>query len=596
MPSKGRACSQKESLADRTHSHSGRRHPHRTMTGPKEMQHSSTSVDGSCAPGKQMPIRRSIRNPATAIGTKASGMELVNENIHFQEAVAIGESLEGEMESFLPLLEGVPPQFRSRGYHHGKNEFLNVKAILSETVKTLKAASRADVHMIAHQYLLFKDIIYDNLRSLLLWLDAELERYWEIQQKGLGELLHEGSENLQPSNCSQSVPRSHLRGQSVEIMESPILGELSRPRKQFNTRCSIFSEVASSLTPIPNSPLDVEMPAPVGEAAYFVIEDGVVKCASLSALIVILTNPKPSPIIKHFDQLHDTFLLSFRYFSTSSDLVRVLIARFQLGQPRDLTREQECVWPLHLQAIQLRVVNIFRAWVDLYWAHEDDRLAAPLIQHFAESIIGPRWPEAGGGIVQGLKRRLQEFNHPSLSRDHRRLEATAGATLGVKFPLRHRNTTELLDTYSAKAPFGEDTLGSAISADDLVRNDHVAHVLVFNSDQHCTELARQLTLFMSTEFRAVDPERLWHHLRMQCPGCPAEQAVKTLQLHALALQVWTIRSVLAQDDAETRTGVMTFLIALAFRCRKLRNFSALCSIYTGLTSGFTEKLSRRSLR
>jgi len=65
--------------------------------------------------------------------------------------------------------------------------------------------------------------------------------------------------------------------------------------------------------------LEVEIPPPVGDAANFVVEDGVV------TLIVILTSPKPNSDIEQFEQLHDAVLLCFRYFSTSADFVKVLI-------------------------------------------------------------------------------------------------------------------------------------------------------------------------------------------------------------------------------------------------------------------------------
>ena len=326
----------------------------------------------------------------------------------------------------------------------------------------------------------------------------------------------------------------------------------------------------SSLPPIPNSPLNVEMPAPIGDASNFIIQDGIVKYASFSALISILTTPKSNLNIKHFGQLHDAFLLCFRCFSTPMHVVSALVARFQQGQPNNLTGEQERVWPLHMQAVRLRVVNVLRTWIDLYWVHEYDFPAARLIQHFAESTIELRWPEASDRIVQGLRRRLREPDHPSLGRvaRHPGPETTNGAALGVKMvPLTRRpSAVGLLDTYSASvlvASSGEDPLNSAILANDLIRNDKFAHVLVFNSDQHCTELARQLTLFMSIEFRSVDPEKLWHHLCRRCRDCHTEKTINTLQLHASALQAWTAKSIVAQDDPETRAGVMTFLIALA---------------------------------
>lgn len=350
-------------------------------------------------------------------------------------------------------------------------------------------------------------------------------------------------------------------------MDSPIIGQLSGPSKRSDKRRSVFSEVASSLAQILNSPLDIEMPSPVGGAANFLIEDGVLKYASLQALIAILTNSKPNPNIRHLDQLHDTFLLCFRCFSTPADVGNALTARYRQPQPENLTEEQENAWPFHLQAIRLRVMDVLRAWVDSYWVHEDDRQAAPLIQHFLESTTELRWSEASKKIAQSLRRHFLIPNHPHMCRDTRHLQAINGAALKVRFAEHRKDSVGLLETYAVKplrGSSGQNALNSANVADGLVRNEDVAHVLVFDSKQHCTELARQLTLFMSIEFRKLDPEKLWYHSRRQCEDCDTEQTVKILQLHALALQVWTARTVVEQDDPDTRAGVLIFFVALAF--------------------------------
>jgi hypothetical protein len=315
------------------------------------------------------------------------------------------------------------------------------------------------------------------------------------------------------------------------------------------------------------------MSSPVGDATNFVIVDGVVKYASLQALVSILTDPKPNPNIKHLDRLHDAFLLCFRCFSTSADVMNALIARFQQPQPENLTEEQESAWPFHLQAIRLHVVDVLRAWVETYWVHEDDRQAAPLIQHFVESTIELRWSSASKNIAQSLRRHFLVHNHPSMCPDARHPPASNSTAVRVRLAEHRQSSIGLLDTYAVKAlrSSSQDAQKSATSVDELVRNEDVPHVLNFSSEQHCTELARQLTLFMSIEFRKVDPEKLWHHLRRQCHDCDVEQIVKMLQLHALALQVWTTRSVIEQEDPETRTGVLTFFIALAFVSSSLRS-------------------------
>ena len=158
-------------------------HPHENAPKPREKRRPSSRPDSGGTHHKQKPIGRNIGNLATASVKRTGGTGYANDDARFLEAVAIGENLERGLDAFLPLLESVPPLFRSRGYHRQKNEFLNVKGILSVTVRTFRATRQGDLRHIAQQYLLFKHMIYDNLRSLLLWLDSEMERHKETRQK-----------------------------------------------------------------------------------------------------------------------------------------------------------------------------------------------------------------------------------------------------------------------------------------------------------------------------------------------------------------------------------------------------------------------------
>jgi len=158
--------------------------PNGTTSKPKVKRRPSPIPGRLCSPLKQKPVERGVGGSTTASIKRAGGTGCADDDPRFLEAVSIGESLERGLEAFLPLLESVPPLFRSRGYHRRKNEFLNVKGSLSVTVRTLKARQRGDIRKIAQQYLLFKHMIYDNLRNLLLWLDSEMETHKEAQRKG----------------------------------------------------------------------------------------------------------------------------------------------------------------------------------------------------------------------------------------------------------------------------------------------------------------------------------------------------------------------------------------------------------------------------
>jgi len=82
-----------------------------------------------------------------------------------------------------------------------------------------------------------------------------------------------------------------------------------------------------------------------------------------------------------------TFLLTFRLFTSPSELISQLYRRFDLSPPthpdtgEELTPEQMKQWTsVKLTPIRLRIYNLIKTWLESHWQHESD-----------------------GGIVEGLK-------------------------------------------------------------------------------------------------------------------------------------------------------------------------------------------------
>ncbi|KAI0259837.1 ras guanine nucleotide exchange factor domain-containing protein [Gloeopeniophorella convolvens] len=423
-------------------------------------------------------------------------------------------------------------------------------------------------------------MVRQSVQSLSDWLDAELKK-----QGGPVQENHIATKPHVVSKLPRAEPPPPSLSQPIIATQPPEDRGKDAPPEAPEKHLSIFSIALSAFAPVRLSPLEVRMPPPTGDAADYIVDSGLLLGAGLPALIRILTDPSanPNPTVKHLDLLRDTLLLCFRAFCTPQDFAIALRRRFKEERPANLTDEQKRAWPLQLQAIRLRVISIIRSWIDLYWVYEDDRSAASILQHFAESTVDSRWPDISAKIVRELKRRLREADHARPATDGNHIAAVANETAGLKASHR-RSTIKLIDTFSVRAldTAGEEEFNSAVLADALIQKDSSAHVLVFNSSRHCGELARQLTLFMSRQLHALEPERLWNHLRKRCYDCHTEQVVDKLQCYDLLLQVWAAKSVLSQANPETQSGVLTFLVALALRCRKLRNFSALISIHGGV--------------
>ncbi|GJN94326.1 hypothetical protein Rhopal_007400-T1 [Rhodotorula paludigena] len=75
----------------------------------------------------------------------------------------------------------------------------------------------------------------------------------------------------------------------------------------------------------------------------------------------------------------NTFLLTFRMYTTPLELAQLLWARFDLAPPRhpetgaELTVDEMKQWTAQkLTPIRLRIYNLFKTWVESYWLHDPD--------------------------------------------------------------------------------------------------------------------------------------------------------------------------------------------------------------------------------
>lgn len=110
--------------------------------------------------------------------------------------------------------------------------------------------------------------------------------------------------------------------------------------------------------------------------------EGYVKGGTLPALVERLT-------------LHDyldmnfinTFLLTYRSFCSSMELLNLLKARYNLKVPEGLTEEEEEMWTQKkLKLVRLRVFNVLKNWLELYYNEDDHIILEPLEEFTATSI------------------------------------------------------------------------------------------------------------------------------------------------------------------------------------------------------------------
>ncbi|KAK2807276.1 hypothetical protein FQN49_008786, partial [Arthroderma sp. PD_2] len=92
------------------------------------------------------------------------------------------------------------------------------------------------------------------------------------------------------------------------------------------------------------------------------------KCGTLAGLVEQLTrHDKLDPSFK------DTFLLTYKSFTTASELFEMLVHRFTLQPPYGLTKAELQIWTEQKQIpIRIRVVNILKSWFENFWMESSD--------------------------------------------------------------------------------------------------------------------------------------------------------------------------------------------------------------------------------
>lgn len=128
--------------------------------------------------------------------------------------------------------------------------------------------------------------------------------------------------------------------------------------------------------------------------------EGNVKGGTLVALVERLT-------------LHDyldmnfinTFLLTYRSFCSSMELLDLLEARYNLQCPPGLSEEDAFIWEeKKLKLVRLRVFNVLKNWLELYY-NEDDSVLLDRLLEFTQSNIRKTLKFSNGQLESLIQRR-----------------------------------------------------------------------------------------------------------------------------------------------------------------------------------------------
>lgn len=297
----------------------------------------------------------------------------------------------------------------------------------------------------------------------------------------------------------------------------------------------------------------------------------VLKCGTLAGLVEHLTRHD-----KLDASFNNTFLLTYRSFTTAAELFEMLVQRFNIQPPFGLNQDDMQMWIDRKQKpIRFRVVNILKSWFDHFWMEPNDE------------------------IHMDLLRRVHTFTSDSIATT--KTPGTPTLLAVIEQRLRGQDTTvkRLVPTQSTNVP-------SPIMPKNMKKLKFL--------DIDPTEFARQLTIIESrlySKIRATEClNKTWQ--KKVGPNEPEPSPnVKALILHSNQLTNWVAEMILNQGDVKKRVVVIKHFVNVAdvcypwdsFRkvnhadpilqkCRILNNYSTLTSIISALGTAPIHRLGR----
>ena len=225
---------------------------------------------------------------------------------------------------------------------------------------------------------------------------------------------------------------------------------------------------------------------------------------------------------------NNTFLLTYRSFTTATELFEMLVKRFSIQPPRGITQDEYQMWVDRKQKpIRIRVVNILKSWFDNYWMENNDETSNNLLRRvysFAKDSIATTSTPGSGPLMTVVEQRLRGQD-PTV----RKLILTVNTSTPQPIMPKNMKKLKFLDI-------------------------------------DVTEFARQLTIIESRLYGKIKPteclNKTWQKKLAPDEPEPAPN-VKALILHSNQLTNWVAEMILTQSDVKKRVVVIKHFVSVA---------------------------------
>ncbi len=280
-----------------------------------------------------------------------------------------------------------------------------------------------------------------------------------------------------------------------------------------------------------------------------VIDNGKIKCATLTKLVSRLTHEKGTDLNMRY-----VFLLTHHSFTDSLEVLSKLESRYKVPVPTNLSpSEVEKFKADKIDKVQIRVCSVIKNWLDEHWEAD--------------------WEE-NAELQKGLTTLIQSMLETSVSSAATLLAKHLGKTLKKK----QTNPTE--KKWSRTAKFPKSLIDKKSS---------------FFSFERCNEqeFARQMTLKDWERFHAIKPR--------ECLNCNWSHKTKKEILAPNILAMinqfnvvtnWVQYTLVSEPSLEKRVKSYNKMLKIMEFLRDLNNFNSLFAIYCGLTANPVHRLKK----
>ncbi|KAI9443130.1 ras guanine nucleotide exchange factor domain-containing protein [Lactarius indigo] len=295
-------------------------------------------------------------------------------------------------------------------------------------------------------------------------------------------------------------------------------------------------------------------------------KDGHLVGATLQAIVEKMT-PHASIVDSAFSSI---FFLTFRLFASPTDLVQAIIDRYNLVPPPGLSEERVYVWQQRKGIpVRLRVSNLIKSWLELYWRPASDNVVLKLLLDFNRDALAHMFPGPSQRIHEFITTREREGEQATPPTPRPDLVRDPSMAFIVNSP------SEIPRPVMTKTLFSQ------------LRSRNFASISITDFDT--LELARQFTIMESNLFCAILPEEI---LESGQEGSKPPLNVRAVTGLSTVITGWVAECILNETDIKKRTTLVKFFIKVADRCMTLNNFATSRSILAALDSSTISRLQQ----